>query len=44
MKTFVAALALALMIAMNAPAQSSQTHPKPHKVKKHKAKKHRMFQ
>jgi hypothetical protein len=43
MKTIFAALMIAWLLVINAPAQAFQAHPKPHKVKKHKAKKHRLF-
>jgi hypothetical protein len=43
MRTILATLAAALLLAMNSPAQTAQAHPKPNKVKKHKAKKHRLF-
>jgi hypothetical protein len=41
MKAMMAALAIAILLAANVPAQGFQTHPKPNKVKKHKGKKHR---
>jgi hypothetical protein len=43
MKTVFVALALALLLAVNWPAQAFQAHPKPNRVKKHRAKKHRFF-
>jgi hypothetical protein len=42
MKTIVAALAVAFLLAANWPtAQAFQAHPRPNKVKKHRGKRHR---
>jgi hypothetical protein len=41
MKTIVAALAVAFLLAANWPAQAFQVHPRPNKVKKHRAKRYR---